>query len=103
MDRGCIHESVMRAAAIDIGTNTILMLIGDVDAHGHLQVVRDEHHIARLGKGVDASGRIDAAAVSRTLELLRSYKNLAEADHCERIYACGTSALRDATNRGDVL
>ncbi len=47
-----------RFSAIDIGTNTILMLIADVDDAGNVRVVRDEHNIARLGKGIDEHRRI---------------------------------------------
>jgi len=55
----------MRIASIDIGTNTILMLIADISADGGLRVISDEQVIARIGKGVDSSGVIEWDAFTR--------------------------------------
>ncbi len=93
----------MRIAAIDIGTNTILLLIADVDADGCVAVIRDEHSIARLGKGVDRQRRIMPEAERRVVEILRSHLAIAAAEGVQRVIAVGTSALRDAANRDDVL
>jgi exopolyphosphatase/guanosine-5'-triphosphate,3'-diphosphate pyrophosphatase len=93
----------MRVAAIDIGTNTILMLIADVGPDGHLTVVRDEHAIARLGLGVDRSGSLLPVSIERTLETLERYRMLADASNIDVMVACGTSAFRRASNREDVL
>jgi exopolyphosphatase/guanosine-5'-triphosphate,3'-diphosphate pyrophosphatase len=93
----------MRLASIDIGTNTILMLVADFDADGSLTVVRDDQVIARLGKGVDAAHRITAETYSRVLGLLQKYKATAESLNAVRIVASGTSALRDAVNSADFL
>lgn len=93
----------MRVAAIDIGTNTILMLIADVDRNNSLRVIRDEHAIARLGEGVDDSKRIAEKAVERALTILEQHRSIADREKVERIVACGTSALRDATNRDEVV
>ena len=88
----------MRKSAIDIGTNTILMLIADIDPSGELRMVRDEHVIARLGKGVDSNRMILPETFDRVLGYLREYKRIHEEFHSEQIIACGTSALRDAAN-----
>ncbi len=92
-----------RLSAIDIGTNTILMLIADVDETGRINVVRDEHIIARLGKGVDEHRRIPPDTFQRVLDFLTEYKRIHESEHSERIVASGTSALRDATNREEFI
>ncbi|HWP81068.1 MAG TPA: Ppx/GppA phosphatase family protein [Bacteroidota bacterium] len=93
----------MRIAAIDIGTNTILMLVADCTDPTQLRVLRDEHVIARLGKGVDDSKRLTSEAVNRTLQYLSGYKLIAEKEGAERIVTCGTSALRDAENRDEFV
>jgi exopolyphosphatase/guanosine-5'-triphosphate,3'-diphosphate pyrophosphatase len=93
----------MRIAALDIGTNTILMLVADVASDGTLTVVRDEHAIARLGKGVDSDRRISAEAVGRADDILRRHLTVAHDLKADRIVAVGTSALRDAANRGDIV
>lgn len=93
----------MRIAALDIGTNTILMLVADVSADGRIFVVRDEHAIARLGKGVDSDRLITAEALGRADEILRRHRSLAHDLKADRIVAVGTSALRDAANRNDIV
>jgi exopolyphosphatase/guanosine-5'-triphosphate,3'-diphosphate pyrophosphatase len=96
-------EPDMRIAAIDIGTNTILMLVADVAANGSLTCIRDEHHIARLGKGVDANGMIQEETFHRVRGILGELKSIADASGVEHVVACGTSALRDAVNRDEFL
>jgi exopolyphosphatase / guanosine-5'-triphosphate,3'-diphosphate pyrophosphatase len=92
-----------RLSAVDIGTNTILMLIADVDEAGALRVVRDEHVIARLGEGVDEHHRILPETFDRVLGFLSEYKRIHENEHSEHVVACGTSALRDAINRDEFI
>jgi exopolyphosphatase/guanosine-5'-triphosphate,3'-diphosphate pyrophosphatase len=93
----------MRLTSIDIGTNTILMLIADVSIDGTISPLRDDQVIARLGKGVDANRRITPETTRRVLEYLRQYKEISDAVHSGKIIAAGTSALRDASNRKDFL
>lgn len=93
----------MRLSSIDIGTNTILMLIADILRDGSLTVIKDEHTIARLGKGVDEHGVIQQETFTRVLETLSGLKNISDSYKSDLIVACGTSALRDATNRQELL
>ncbi len=93
----------MRIAAIDIGTNTILMVIADVDRSGAIRVLRDEHVIARLGKGVDERRSILPETFERASACLAEFKRIADEARAERIVACGTSALRDASNRSEFI
>jgi len=92
-----------RVSAIDIGTNTILMLIADIDSTGEIHVVRDEHVIARLGKGVDEHRMILPETFERVAGYLSEYKRIHRAEHSQQMIACGTSALRDAANRKEFL
>jgi hypothetical protein len=93
----------MRIATIDIGTNTILMLVADISPGGILSTIRDEHSIPRLGEGVDATHLISQTALKRAVEQLRRYRLIAQDENAEMVVACGTSALRDAKNRDDVI
>ena len=95
--------SPRRSAFIDIGTNAILCLIADIRDSGRFRILDDLADIARLGQGVDRTGRISAEGELRALAVLERYR-----DHCknlavEDIFAVGTSALRDAANSGEVL
>ena len=93
----------MRAASIDIGTNTMLMLIADVDEDGTLRVVTDRQVIARVGRGVDKSGAIEWDAFTRSERYLREYLDVIKRENADIVLATGTSALRDAKNGDDYL
>jgi len=91
-------------AAIDIGTNTVLLLIGEVE-NGLLNVIHEGYRIPRLGKGVDAKRKLHSDSVDRVLVVLREYKSIIDEKYpdCEEIIITATSAVRDAENRDDFL
>ena len=93
----------MRLTTIDIGTNTILMLVADLHPDGRILTIRDEHVIAGLGRGVDENRRISSETIERVLNFLRDFKRISDENASERIIASGTSALRDAANRDDFI
>jgi exopolyphosphatase/guanosine-5'-triphosphate,3'-diphosphate pyrophosphatase len=88
----------MRVAAIDCGTNSIRLLIADIDGDNFREVHR-EMEIVRLGQGVDKTGRFDPIAVERTLAATQKFAALINQKGVERVRFCATSATRDATNR----
>ncbi|MEK6562812.1 MAG: Ppx/GppA phosphatase family protein [Candidatus Binatota bacterium] len=90
-----------RFAAIDIGTNTILLLIAELETDGSFQVLDDRAEITRLGAGVDRARQIGPEGERRSLEVLKSYLETCRSLGVDEIAAVGTSALRDARNRGD--
>jgi exopolyphosphatase / guanosine-5'-triphosphate,3'-diphosphate pyrophosphatase len=89
-----------RVAAIDCGTNSIRLLIADIADGTESELVR-EMRIVRLGQGVDATGRLAAEAIDRTLQATREYAELITMLGAERVRFCATSAARDAENAGD--
>jgi len=95
---------VTRLAAVDIGTNSVRLLVADVEGRGReasLTPVERLMRITRLGQGVDASRALASEAIDRTLSVLREYRGVIEAHGAERVRATATSAARDATNRDD--
>lgn len=92
-------NQLRRIASIDIGTNTVLLLIADVDPDGRITTVHEEQRIIRLGKNVDTNRNIGIEGLMKCVAVLQSYRAIAEKYECEELTACGTSALRDAHNR----
>ena len=87
-----------RVAAIDCGTNSIRLLIADINGDNFQEITR-EMEIVRLGQGVDATGQFDPEAIERTLAATRKYAELIANKGVEKIRFCATSATRDASNR----
>lgn len=90
-----------RVAAIDCGTNSIRLLIADLDGHGGLRDVVRTRELVRLGEGVDRTGRFSEGALERTIAATRSYAELIREHGAERIRFVATSATRDAANRAE--
>ncbi|HEX7104869.1 MAG TPA: Ppx/GppA phosphatase family protein [Acidothermaceae bacterium] len=92
----------MRVAAIDCGTNSLRLLVADVDpAAGTIRDLVREMEIVRLGEGVDKTHRFSDAALGRTLATCREYARRIDALHAEQTRFVATSASRDATNRDE--
>jgi exopolyphosphatase/guanosine-5'-triphosphate,3'-diphosphate pyrophosphatase len=92
---------VSRVAAIDCGTNSIRLLIADLNSDRHLTDVHREMRIVRLGEGVDATGSFGAAALARTRAALEDYAALLQAHSVSTVRMVATSATRDAANRDE--
>ena len=91
----------MKYAAIDIGTNTVLLLI--VDVRKELEDVLDISTITRLGEGLKEKGYLSQEAMTRTFSALDAYKGLIDKNKVLDVYCVGTSALREAKNSGVFL
>ncbi len=92
----------MRVAAIDIGTNTTLLLVAERNDRGVLVAVREEATITRLGEGVDVSRKLAPAAIERTNACLVQYASIVRELRVERVAVVGTSAMRDAGGGDEV-
>lgn len=91
----------MKCAAIDVGTNTILLLI--VDAGEAVHEIADISTTVRLGEGLKETGHLSQSAMDRGLKVLREYAGMAAAHGVEHVSCVGTSALREAKNGKDFL
>ncbi|GLZ76434.1 hydrolase [Actinorhabdospora filicis] len=90
----------MRVAGIDCGTNSIRLLVADIDGGRMSELVR-RMEIVRLGEGVDRTGRLSEAALERTRKALADYAAQIEGLGAERVRMVATSASRDAENSAD--
>ena len=88
----------MRVAAIDCGTNSIRLLIADIDKTNFREIYRTME-IVRLGQGVDQTKAFHPDAIARTLAAVDLFAQEISKRGVEKIRFCATSATRDATNR----
>jgi exopolyphosphatase / guanosine-5'-triphosphate,3'-diphosphate pyrophosphatase len=99
MEGGGVLTNSGPVAALDCGTNsTRLLVVADNGA-----TLERHMRITRLGKGVDATSRLAPAAITRTLEVLRDYRELMDKHGVVRARLVATSAARDAQNGMDFL
>ena len=87
-----------RVAAIDCGTNSIRLLIADIEGENFREVFRTME-IVRLGEGVDREQKFAPAAIERTLRAVREFSEEIRRRGVTAIRFCATSATRDASNR----
>jgi exopolyphosphatase/guanosine-5'-triphosphate,3'-diphosphate pyrophosphatase len=93
-----------RVGAIDCGTNSIRLLVADLDsAAGTLTDVDRRMEIVRLGQGVDRTGRFAPDALARTLGMCQEYADIIADRGAERVRFAATSASRDAANRDEFV
>lgn len=92
----------MRVAAIDCGTNSIRLLIADIE-NGTLTDVVRTMVIVRLGEGVDKTGEFSQAALARTFTAIETFALLISQHQPERVRFVATSASRDVSNRSEFM
>ena len=97
----------MKLAAIDIGSNAARLLISEVTKQPKQDPVFNKINLVRvplrLGFDVFETGEISKAKVKMLMQTLKAYKHLLEAYEIKHVYACATSAMRDARNSKDII
>ena len=97
----------MKLAAIDIGSNAARLLISKVTKQPKQDPVFNKINLVRvplrLGFDVFETGEISKAKVKMLMQTLKAYKHLLEAYEIKHVYACATSAMRDARNSKDII
>jgi exopolyphosphatase/guanosine-5'-triphosphate,3'-diphosphate pyrophosphatase len=92
-----------RLAGIDLGSNTVRLLVADADPVGGLRPVHGEQVVARLGQGLAQTGVLAPAAMARALAAVRAYRDRARALGAARVVVVATAAVRQAANREELL
>src|SRR5262249_675383 len=85
-----------RIAAIDVGSNSIRLVVAEVLTSGGYRVLDEERENTRLAAAMTKTGRLDPKAADTTVTVLRNFLSIAAGYGVKEIRAIGTSALRDA-------
>jgi len=91
-------------AAIDIGTNTALLLVAE-HQNGVLDVIHEEQRVPRLGKDVDQDRVLSGESMKRVVDALKEYQQIIsnKFPDVDQVIVTATSAVRDATNKNEFL
>ena len=92
----------MRVGVLDIGSNSVLLLVGERAGAGW-RIVTDQTRITRLGEGFGAARRLQPEAIERTLQAVDEYLAHCRALQVERIVAAATAVVREAVNPDAIL
>jgi len=90
--------STLRLGAIDIGTNSIRLVVAEVEADGSYRVLEEEREMTRLGHGLFERGRLMSDVMERALAALTKMKMIADGFEVAELRAVATSAVREASN-----
>ena len=93
----------MRIAAIDIGTNSVHMIVVQVRADMSFEIIDREKEMVRLGAGGLGGRALTREAMTAALQALSKFRRLAESHRVDQILAAATSATREAENGGEFL
>lgn len=93
----------MRVAALDLGTNTFLLLIAEVESGVVTKVLHDEVRVVRLGQGVNLSRRLHPDALARAEECFSDFAKVISRYEVAKVQACATSAARDVSNQAEFI
>ena len=92
----------MKVATVDIGTNSMRLLIADYE-NNEIFNRKKYVEVTRIGKGVDEKGMISGEAINLNSCVLEKFISLAKSKRCEKIRVIGTSALRDSKNSDEFI
>jgi exopolyphosphatase/guanosine-5'-triphosphate,3'-diphosphate pyrophosphatase len=90
-----------RLAAIDIGTNSVRLVVAEALRDGNYRVLDEEREPTRLGRSLQATGRLDEETIARSLAALSRFQQIAQGYGVEQSRAIATCAVREAKNGTD--
>jgi len=91
-------DLVQRLAAIDIGSNSVRLMVAEPLRDGNYRILDEEREATRLGRTLNSTGRLDPAAIELTLAALRQFKQIAGGFQATQLRTIATCAVREAAN-----
>ncbi|HEV8177559.1 MAG TPA: Ppx/GppA phosphatase family protein [Gemmatimonadales bacterium] len=98
-----MNGSRARLAAIDVGSNTVLLTVAEYDPEAGLVVIEEGEDQPRLGAGLAATGRLSEEAMLRALRTLTSMRDICHRHNVRRVDAVATAAVREASNGAEFI
>lgn len=93
----------MRLGVLDVGSNTVHLLVVDAHRGGHPTPMSSTKATLRLSESIDGSGKITKRGADKLVSTIDEFAKIADSSGCEELMAFATSAVRDAENSDDVL
>jgi len=93
----------MRVAALDLGSNTSLLLIAEVSNGQVIKVISDHTTVTKMGQGVHQAKRFHPDALGRVRECLQKYRKVIDQAKVDKVLAVATSAARDVENKDELI
>jgi exopolyphosphatase/guanosine-5'-triphosphate,3'-diphosphate pyrophosphatase len=93
----------MKVAAIDVGSNSIKLVVVDAAASDSFAVLAREKETVRLGQNTLRRGHLSAATIDRAADCIKRFRSIAEARGAERIFAVATASVREARNSAQFI
>ena len=93
----------MRLGVLDVGSNTVNLLVVDARRGGHPTPMSSTKATLRLAESIDNSGKITRKGADKLIETIEEFEKIADSSGCAELMAFATSAVRDAKNSDDLL
>lgn len=93
----------MRLGVLDVGSNTVHLLVVDAHRGGHPTPMSSTKATLRLAEATDSSGKITKRGADKLISTIDEFAKIAISSGCAELMAFATSAVRDAENSEDVL
>ncbi len=96
-------EPAKTVAAIDIGSNSVRLVVAQVFPDGRIDVLERAHRLVRLGHDTFVTGRLSRGTVNAVIKVLRDYRKILDTYQVDQVRAVATSSVREAANRDSFL
>jgi len=94
----------MTVASIDIGTNTIILLVAEVNLNNfEVKTLENHHSIPRIGRGLKKDNPISTENIKKMHAVISRYADVIKKYNCEKVLVTGTNALRISSNRNEIV